>query len=250
MKFRLVGIDCATDDARVGLALGFLEDKQLTVDRALLCTKKEPAITTIARWLEPAKGCSLLAFDAPLGWPAPLSVALVDHRAGEEIIIPSNEMFRRATDRTVQKELGITPLDVGADRIARTAHAALRLLGDLRRNLKLDILLAWHRNLTGLCQAIEVYPAATLKSHGFQSRGYKEADNTAERDAIISSLRTVATFQSDTANLRASADALDAAVCLLAAADFLLGHAIAIADRKLAEREGWIWVRSPYQYGP
>ncbi len=126
MKFRLVGIDCATNDARGGLALGFLEDKQLTVDRALLCTKKEPAITTIARWLEPAKGCSLLAFPsaAPLGWPAPLTAALVDHRAGEEIIIPSNEMFRGATDRTVQKELGITPLDVGADRIARTARAA------------------------------------------------------------------------------------------------------------------------------
>jgi predicted RNase H-like nuclease len=246
MKFRLVGSDCATDYARVGLALGLLDDDRLTVVRALLCTRRVPAITTIAHWLEPAaEGCSLLAFDAPLGWPAPLSAALVDHRAGKEIIVTPNEMFRRTTDRIVQKELGITPLDVGADRIARTAHAALHLMGDLHRRLKLHIPLAWEPNLTRPYQAIEVYPAATLKSHGFRSRGYKEPGNTVEREMIISSLRTVATVQSDVANMQASADTLDAAVCLLAAADFLRCDAIPVTDRKLAEREGWIWVRDP-----
>jgi len=42
-----------------------------------------------------------------------------------------------------------------------------------------------------------------------------------------------------------NADVLDAAVCVLAAGDFLLGRAMAPENRSQAEREGWIWVRAP-----
>src|SRR5437016_7332440 len=41
-------------------------------------------------------------------------------------------MFRRVTDDVIYERLGKRPLDVGADRIARTAHAALRFLEELR----------------------------------------------------------------------------------------------------------------------
>jgi hypothetical protein len=41
--------------------------------------------------------------------------------------------------------------------------------------------------------------------------------------------------------LTKSKDAVDAAVCALAAADFLLGRAIAPIDHETALLEGWIW---------
>jgi hypothetical protein len=61
------------------------------------------------------------AIDAPLGWPKPLAETLIDHRAGMPIETPANAMFRRTTDLFIQRKLKKTPLDVGADRIARTA---------------------------------------------------------------------------------------------------------------------------------
>jgi hypothetical protein len=44
------------------------------------------------------------------------------------------------------------------------------------------------------------------------------------------------------ARMRASDHLLDAALCCLAAADFLRGDVISPDDLSLAEREGWIWV--------
>ena len=40
----------------------------------------------------------------------------------------------------------------------------------------------------------------------------------------------------------ALADALDAAVCVLAGRDFIRGHALSPPDLDEAKREGWIWV--------
>jgi hypothetical protein len=45
--------------------------------------------------------------------------------------------------------------------------------------------------------------------------------------------------------MEASADVLDAVVCMLAARDFLVGEAMPPVDRNLAEIEGWIWTRDP-----
>jgi hypothetical protein len=246
MRTRLIGVDCATDNARVGLARGWYEDDHLTVEDAFPSSKDEPAATQIARWLadEPPPR-TLLALDAPLGRPAQLSQELTAHRAGQPINIDPNDMFRRATDRFIQRNVRKTPLSVGADRIARTAHAALRLLGNLRRISGACIPLAWEPNYSAYPAVIEVYPAATLMSHGFQASGYKAQAQTAEREAIIESFRTVATLPEDVSTLRDNADALDAAICLLAAADFLGGASMGPApeDRRLAEQEGWIWAR-------
>ena len=46
------------------------------------------------------------------------------------------------------------------------AHAALTLLGRLRRELHEAISLAWTSKTPGRCTAIEVYPAATLTARG------------------------------------------------------------------------------------
>src|SRR5882724_5685012 len=159
----MIGLDCATDDANVGAALGKWRDGALSVQRVTLCDRLAPA-AVVEDWLGKADEPVLLALDAPLGWPAPLAQTLVRHRAGDELSAGADQMFRRMTDRAIHKNVGKTPLDVGADRIARTAHAALRVLGELRRALSRPVPLAWSAHALGGITAIEVYPAATLSA--------------------------------------------------------------------------------------
>ncbi len=83
-----------------------------------------------------------------------------------------------------------------------------------------------------------------MEREGYFS-GYKAPRHTPEREAIIDNLRKVMVLPSDVSSMRLSADALDAVVCLLAAADFLGGAAMPPEDDASAEREGWIWVKDP-----
>ena len=93
--------------------------------------------------------------------------------------------------------------------------------------------------------AIEVYPAATLVAHRMRSNGYKKRDQTEERREIVAALLTKLKIADSVVDLTQSADLVDAAVCVLAGADFLSGRAMAPEDRTLAEREGWIWTAAP-----
>ena len=243
----LVGIDCATVDAKVGLALGVFSDRSLEVRQATLCSREQQASSLIARWLTEREGPALLAIDAPLGWPAPLATTLIEHRAGEALKTAANAMFRRATDVFIHDELGKTPLDVGADRIARTAYAALRLLGDLRAKLQLSIPLAWKPGDVTEVAAIEVYPAATLLVHGIRSKGYKKPVQGEQRREIVAALKQRLRIAEGVPDLATSADLVDAAVCLIAGIDFLQGVAQYPGDPDLARREGWIWVAKARQ---
>ena len=242
MNVRLFGIDCAVDDANMGVACGRLTASGLVVQNATQCTRKRRAIDVLVNWIEQERNTpALLTLDAPLGWPEPLSITLGEHSAGAEILTEANAMFRRYTDRFIQEKVGKTPLDVGADRIARTAHSALTLLGALRRRLCCDVPLAWSPEHRDSISVIEVYPAATLFAHTINASGYKKPESIAERDVIIDSLRSYLRLPQDTSTMRKSADALDAVVCLLACSDFLRGQAMPPADVDLAKKEGWIW---------
>ncbi len=218
------------------------------LDEACICSRASPAVDILIQWLSRRAGPILLAIDAPLGWPSQLSAALIDHVAGAEIGVQPNMMFRRATDRFVQEKLGKTPLDVGADRIARTAHSALAILGSLRQELGQDIPLAWSTDFDHI-SAIEVYPAATLIAHGIGSSGYKNSDQIARRQSIIESLKARVTISEEISIIRSSSDALDAAVCVLAGADFLRKRALDPEDLAVAKREGWIWFPLPLEPG-
>jgi hypothetical protein len=136
-------LDCATVDAKVGLALGVLGELGLEVQQATLCTRERAAASVIAGWVRDSQDPVLIAIDAPLGWPKPLAETLINHSAGMPIETPANAMFRRTTDLFIQTRLGKRPLDVGADRIARTAYAALAILAILRVELGIPIPLAW-----------------------------------------------------------------------------------------------------------
>lgn len=237
----VIGLDCATEDSKVGLALGKYDAGAIKVLAIEICSRERTAASVITTWLDGAED-ALLAIDAPLGWPLQLAGSLSSHQAGATINTSPNDMFRRETDRFIQREIGKTPLDVGADRIARTAHAALGILGEIRILTGAAIPLAWgHDSVSGVA-AIEVYPAATLVVHGFRSTGYKKPPQVGERIEILSQLEGVMELPADTAQMKNNADVLDAVVCLLAAKDFLDGRAMEPVDLDLAVREGWIWV--------
>jgi hypothetical protein len=89
----------------------------------------------------------------------------------------------RRTDASIKEKLGRQSLDVGADRIARTAHSALKILHQLSKRLSTQIPLAWHPRISGIA-AIEVYPAATLAAYGISARSYKESDAESARKAF------------------------------------------------------------------
>lgn len=238
MTLTLIGIDCATDNRKIGLALGSLEGEQVTIRALKAGNRREPNAATVVEWI-PDKGPTLLALDAPLGWPTQLGNALSNHSAGQHIDVSRNRLFRRATDRIVKQVVGQQPLDVGANLIAHTAHAALELLQELRERTNQPIPLAWDPQIESIA-AIEVYPAGTLTAYGVRARGYKQKQQREARVEILEALRE----RVSTALLLSNADVLDAVVCMLAAADFLRGNVIQPEDRALAKKEGWIWVHS------
>jgi len=238
---RVVGLDCATDDERIGLALGEYDAGVMRVTDVTACSRERSAAATVAEWLSSSQR-GLLAVDAPLGWPAGLRTALATHKAGDAIAVEPHQMFRRHTDLFVQEHVGKTPLDVGADRIARTAHAALRILGELRTELELQIPLCWSPDDVRSVEVIEVYPAATLSARGIRSSGYKKPEQSLARQEIAAALDGALTVDVAPGDITMTGDTLDSVVCLLAAKDFLDGRAVAPENRALAAQEGWIWV--------
>jgi hypothetical protein len=183
VNLTIVGIDCATDPKKTGLALGAVEGNQ-TVLLEVTAGKSDSPGEPVHRWIRNSQQV-LLAFDAPLGWPSDLGRTLAAHCAGEGTEIDTNELFRRKTDRFVARTLGKQPLDVGADRIARTAHSALTLLSELRTLTGSEIPIAWSPKLSQRIEAIEVYPAGTLKAHSLPDSGYKKPPDMDSREKIL-----------------------------------------------------------------
>ena len=241
--WRIIGIDCAVDPADVGVAVGSLHADRLVIEDAVQCAKK--SVTDVVCDFVRRDDRILLAVDAPLGWPAALGTALATHRAGDAILVASHALFRRKTDTIVKAETRQQPLDVGADRIARTAVAALTLLAEIRRRLDAEIPLAWSVPPSDGNYAIEVYPAATLAQLGLVPRSYKKREQVGTRMALFDTLRSVAELDSISAVAEAHADAFDAAICVIAGADFLRGLCRAPVDdeQAVAQHEGWIWFR-------
>lgn len=225
----LLGIDCATQPAKVGLALGEVAGEGVRIRECRVASREEPPARIAAAWLRDHDH-AILALDAPLGWARGLGAALRDHRAGDRMRGSADSMFRRATDIDIQRRFGKRPMEVGANLISRTAVAALEMLESIRQLTGQPIPLATAREESAAFRAIEVYPAATRRAHGAPDAGGSLAG--LERLIDLSAVPKAA--------LR-SADAVDAAVCVLAAADFVEGRAVPPRDRDIAAIEGWIW---------
>jgi hypothetical protein len=240
MNTTIIGIDCSVSIKRLGLALGTSSEGGVMLERVVGGPAKEPT-ELIAEWLTGRTEPVLFALDAPLGWPVQLAEALTGFHAGEALEPAAHALFRRYTDDFIHARLGKRPLDVGADRIARTAHAALRLLSDLRQALNRPIPLAWGPVIRET-SAIEVYPAATLRAHEVAT-----PPKDPPFDTVLQELGERMRLPTDVAKVRSNRDALDAAICVLAGHDFLTGTSFAPPPERLpiVEREGWIWVRDP-----
>jgi hypothetical protein len=233
----VIGIDCAVDPKNVGLALSHVQGEILVIHQVLTCKRILPS-EVVSRWIASlTTGPVLLALDAPLGWPHTMSRALATHVAGDALTVTPNELFRRETDRHIQSEYSKTPLDVGADRIARTAHAALRLLADLRHATGHDIPLAWNPLSVATVSAIEVYPAATLRKHGFHA-----ARPPADRSQAVADFMQDRVVM-DGVQLPTNPHAMDAVLCAFAGLEFLTGRASPPQHdiMSIALQEGWIW---------
>ena len=122
----VVGVDCATRPKKVGLATAEVSDKGTRVIEARLGTTYEEILNFISQSVGGSKR-ALLALDSPLGWPIGLGASLAEHRAGGVLAMEANSLFRRETDAYVKRVIGKRPLDVGAERIARTARWSLGL---------------------------------------------------------------------------------------------------------------------------
>jgi predicted RNase H-like nuclease len=240
----IIGLDAASDFAKFGYAIGRYEQGRVRIESAglLKTPSQENALISI---IGPVlKNCAkaLIAIDAPLGWPVALALGLKNHQAGEAFTFDKNVMFHRSTDNYVHALIKKKPLEIGADKIARAAHSALGALKCLRGESGKQIPLAWKTNLLGV-EAIEVYPAGTLKALGLPSSKYKKPEQISVRLDIVKGLSDV--MPDLVQYIKGSDDVFDACLCLIAAKDFLEGLASPPSDIQLAQREGWIWVRNP-----
>ena len=263
MSVFLIGVDCATQANKTGLARAEFDGENCRLLDVKMGSKCLDPASKLCEWVKLSKDSpTLIALDAPLGWPQGFGSKLVRHKAGQPIKGTCREaFFDRETDRIVHKESGHKPLSVGSDRIARTSFVALKILNEVRQEQKgkrLDVLISRPRNLPNrkisslkkCAQAIEVYPAATLKMYKYPHESYKGKDDQSKRHEIVKKLS--GHFESGVDTHRAlveeKPDALDAVVCILAGLDFLKGEARAPKndlERARAEKEGWIWVRRP-----
>lgn len=255
VPWTIVGVDCASQDKHIGLACGTLgaDNKLRILDVSAGPGPDRNIVQLLVAWLQPHPRV-LLAIDAPLGWPRRLAESLQLHRAGEPLQEPeARRLVRRATDLQL-RDLGHQPLDVGADRIAYAAHRALRLLGELRQETGRALPLLWPP--ASESGAIEVYPAATMRARKFITAGYKKNGARERSTALPAREKILAQLAPEleiAAPLRERVlaapreDMLDAAICVLAGADFLRGDCTAPTpdQRPLAELEGWIWHRRP-----
>jgi len=228
----IIGVDCATQPEKTGLARAVWDGGAIVLQETACGSRQDLPAAIVARWLMGVDR-ALLALDAPLGWPLALGRQLVHHEAGQPLDADPADLFRRRTDRIIEQLLRKRPLEVGADRIARTAHAALQLLAAVSVKAGRPIPLVWSPGDLEPLGAIEVYPAVTRLARGVPNRPGALAGLESEFAADLSFLDA------------ASPDVRDAVVCTLAGADFLAGRAIAPDDLALARREGWIWVRQP-----
>jgi hypothetical protein len=142
----------------------------------------------------------------------------------------ADAMFKRATDIAIKDRYGKKPLEIGANLISRTTVAALVLLNDVAVALGSQIPLAWDPSDQGSLCAIEVYPAITRLARGAKDKG-----------GTLLGLEDWIQFDRKIDTAALDPDAIDAAVCVLAAADFIEGRTVGPTDLELARAEGWIW---------
>ena len=203
----------------------------------------------------------LIAINAPLGWPMRMIEALTEHRAGldlprldidandpeERWRDERNRFFRRETEQVVRREgigrwgdgrrkFGPSGLDVGADKSARTAHTALRLLKALREwtNLAIPVVTDDCGPITR-ASAIEVY-TSWRRTPAEDAPDRRDLDVEPQGDQGEAVGAETMEYDRQVDNAR---NAARAAVAFLERR-VVHPHDENVSD-EVAEKEGWIW---------
>ncbi len=161
-----------------------------------------------------AANASVVAIDAPFGWPRAWAASVGRHKPGRPFTAEGTpaSITRRATDTWVAENVGIYPLSVAANLIGATAIRSARLIH--RLGLPID---------TGKFVVppvvTEVYPAAALRRWRLSHNLYKGRQLSAARtlliDALIAAGLPVRMAGDHRAAVQSSDDALDALLCAL-----------------------------------
>lgn len=254
MSVQIIGIDCAAQPKDFGLARGLVRGRAVEIVKVEKGKGSgnclDALVEQVQDWVDSEPTATLLALDAPLGWPVQMTRALRNHRAGAPLgrpfdmsrkANPGHHLFRRHTDRFIAQKFPGAPLDIGADRIARVARSALELLGGLRitDNPQSDVPLLWDPGDLEQLGAIEVYPRLTL----LHARGREERElhYKSSKDAVMNRRKIVEeilpshlAFNKD--HLRPTRpkgessdydhDRIDAVLCVLAGLHFLLAESV------------------------
>ena len=255
---QIIGIDCAAKAEDFGLARGRVHGRTVEiveVDKGKGSKNRLDALVKQVRcWIygddADRTKATLLALDAPLGWPLQLTRALRTHSAGAPLGRPSdagskdpnpgNYLFRRYTDRFIAHKFRGAPLDIGADRIARVARSALELLGQLgdSKGRPSAVPLLWDPADLEQLGTIEVYPRLTLlyAQSGDDELHYKSSKDAEEnrRKIVEKILPAHLKFNKDdlrptrlkTESLDYDHDRIDAVLCVLAGLHFLLAESV------------------------
>ena len=235
----IIGIDCATELKKVGIAVARWSERAIVELQKPFHGNDSRITKPLAQYLAnkyiAGRDRVLLALDAPLGWPDAMRTELSAHWAGQPLATARPRMFSRLTDRFIRRRIGKTPLDVGANLIAMTAHGALEFLEQLREVTGEEIPLAWVPGEVRGVTAIEVYPAAERVVLGLPK---------ADTEKTLTDLNPlVANLQPRMDVLRKSPHLLDAVLCVLAGAAFVNKTCVPIPAEhaSASRREGWIW---------
>jgi predicted nuclease with RNAse H fold len=241
-KISIIGVDCATEKKKVAIGYGIFSGDKPILKKVVISEGKEEPVDVICKLVKKVKPV-LFAFDAPLGWPKEMAHILTEHKAGEPIYVDANSLFNRETELFIKKVIGKKPLEIGADRIARTTKWTLDLIDALRKKLGYDIPISWDHNEILPASVIEVYPAATLLSRNINIKGYKSKNNSESRIQILKKLESYIKIDEDKKKIIETSHKLDAVICVLAASDYLRGDCIPPPEELSVEKEGWIWIR-------
>lgn len=231
------GVDLAAETK--GTALAVLDWSRRDVTLRLVLGAADAEIAAMA------PSVRSLGIDCAFGWPDDFVAFLTRHAAGDRIEASSDEgmawrrrLAYRATDRVTRELTGRWPLSVATDRLGLTAMHCAVLLELIGGALGAPV------DRAGSGTAVEVYPSATLRGWGFDTRGYKNDADT--RSGLLSDLlRRAPWLAFDDAAQRlmvTSDDAFDAVIAALAARAHAVGltHAVPPEYREKARREGWI----------
>lgn len=233
---RTAGVDLAADARRTALAVIAWTPGRARVERLSVGVKDEEIV-------DAALGVTRIGIDCALGWPDAFIEFVKAHADAE---IPPEvdggadwrrELAYRATDRRIHEVTGRWPLSVSTDRLGVTAMRCAGLTGRLGASgIAVD-----RSGVTGA--VAEVYPGATLRAWGFDTRGYRVEPEV--RRALLAALTASASgldLGPHADLMVASPDAFDAVIAAFGARAAALGlFEPPPADlAALARREGWI----------